>query len=95
MFYAISVIIIQAAVPYGYTDQQGGIAMAVITIAGYAGGAFVSIFISFIRVVRLNLIVLFIIIDGILCWTKRRASHVHQALYTNGGWYLCHVNLPE
>ncbi|KAI7885413.1 MFS general substrate transporter [Lichtheimia hyalospora FSU 10163] len=43
MFYAISVIIIQAAVPYGYTDQQGGIAMAVITIAGYAGGAFVIV----------------------------------------------------
>ncbi|KAI9321646.1 major facilitator superfamily domain-containing protein [Dichotomocladium elegans] len=36
MFYAISVIIIQAAAPYGYTDQQGGIAMAVLTISGYA-----------------------------------------------------------
>lgn len=48
MFYAISVIIIQAAAPYGYTDQQGGIAMAVLTIAGYVGGTFVSIHLSFI-----------------------------------------------
>lgn len=48
MFYAISVIIIQAAAPYGYTDQQGGIAMAVLTIAGYVGGTFVSMHLSFI-----------------------------------------------
>lgn len=48
MFYAISVIIIQAAAPYGYTDQQGGIAMAVLTIAGYIGGTVVSIYTSLI-----------------------------------------------
>lgn len=58
MFYAISVIIIQAAAPYGYTDQQGGIAMAVLTIAGYVGGTFVSIHLSSIYACMcLNLII--------------------------------------
>ncbi|CDS05286.1 hypothetical protein LRAMOSA07815 [Lichtheimia ramosa] len=46
MFYAISVIIIQAAAPYGYTDQQGGIAMAVLTIAGYIGGTVMGYFVG-------------------------------------------------
>lgn len=38
MTYTISVVFIEAAAPYGYTETQGGICATVIIIAGFVGG---------------------------------------------------------
>lgn len=38
MFFAISVIVVQAAAPYGYTETQTGVGGSLSAVAGYLGG---------------------------------------------------------
>ncbi|KAI7882838.1 MFS general substrate transporter [Lichtheimia hyalospora FSU 10163] len=41
MFYTMTVVIIEAALPYGYNEQQSGIANALLMIGGFAGGGII------------------------------------------------------
>lgn len=43
MFFSISVTVVQAAAPYGYTESQTGLAGSLSAIAGYLGGGNVNI----------------------------------------------------
>jgi hypothetical protein len=38
MVFSVSVLIIEAIAPFGYTDQQAGLASAIVVLAGYPGG---------------------------------------------------------
>ncbi|KAI8884429.1 MFS general substrate transporter [Backusella circina FSU 941] len=38
MVFSVSVLIIEAIAPFGYSDQQAGLASAIVVIAGYPGG---------------------------------------------------------
>lgn len=46
MFYTMTVVIIEAAVPYGYNEQQSGIANALLMISGFAGGGIIGYWIG-------------------------------------------------
>lgn len=38
MVFSVSVLIIEAITPYGYTDQQAGLCAAIVVISGCVGG---------------------------------------------------------
>ncbi|CDH53564.1 cell surface receptor mfs transporter [Lichtheimia corymbifera JMRC:FSU:9682] len=46
MFYTMTVVIIEAAVPYGYNEQQSGIANALLMLSGFAGGGIIGYWIG-------------------------------------------------
>ncbi|KAJ8662734.1 hypothetical protein O0I10_001698 [Lichtheimia ornata] len=46
MFYTMTVVIIEAAVPYGYNEQQSGIANALLMVSGFAGGGMIGYWIG-------------------------------------------------